>query len=103
MAQAKVLVDLTYTLTEKYRVDLKVYEIEVSSKHPEGVKVRFVLINEENKTPRLLVDNHAPFGFHMHTELPEDKNVRVQLPVNNHEDALQEFLQEVERIVKNER
>jgi len=102
MAQAKVLVDLAYGLNEKYRVELKVYEIEASSKHPEGVKVSFILIDDEKRVPRLLVDNHAPFGFHMHTELPEDKDVRVQLPVNNYEDALQEFLQEVERIVKDE-
>lgn len=60
------------------------------------------MIDEGKRAPRLIVDNHAPFGFHMHTELPENKDVRVQLPVKTYEDALEEFLQEVERIVKDE-
>lgn len=52
---------------------------------------------------RLLVDNHEPFGFHIHTQLPEDKNVRIQLPVSNYSEALQLFRQEVERIINRER
>jgi hypothetical protein len=102
MPEAKVLVNVSYMATEKFRIDLKVYEIEANKKHPEGVKVRFILIDEERKLPRLLVDNHAPFGFHMHTQLPDDKDVRIKLPVGTHEEALQEFLKEVERIIRNE-
>ncbi len=80
----------------------KVYEVSKSKKHPEGVKAKFVLIDIERNAPRLLVDNHAPFGFHIHTKLPDDKNIRVELPTKDFLEAYDEFLNEVERIVKNE-
>jgi hypothetical protein len=38
----------------------------------------------------------------MHTALPEDKEVRVELPVTDHSAALALFYEEVERILKNE-
>ena len=48
------------------------------------------------------MDNHEPFGFHMHTELPHDKAVRVELAVSDHNAALNLFLNEVDRIVEGE-
>jgi hypothetical protein len=48
------------------------------------------------------VDNHLPFGFHMHTKLPHDKDHREILDVKDHEEALSFFMVEVERIIKNE-
>jgi hypothetical protein len=48
------------------------------------------------------VDNHEPFGFHMHTELPEQHETRIQLAVTDHNAALALFYQEIERILKDE-
>ena len=80
----------------------KVYDVGDSKKHPEGVKAKFVLIDLERNTPRLLVDNHAPFGFHMHTTLPEDHTTRIALETKDYNQAYEEFLREVERIIDNE-
>jgi len=38
----------------------------------------------------------------MHTRLPQDRDHREILDVGNHEEALAYFLDEVERIIKNE-
>ena len=103
MGDAKVLWDQTFQLTESFRVEARVYEIEPNEKYPEGIKAKFVLVDIERNVARLLVDNHTPFGFHIHTNLPDDKDTRVSLEVKDFFEAFEEFLSEAERIVKNEK
>lgn len=91
MAKAVILVDQALNLSERFRVELKVFEVDSSDKYPEGIKVKFVLIDVIQKAPRLLVDNHEPFGFHVHEELPENKEVRRTLKTKNYLEALDEF------------
>lgn len=86
----------------KYVVLIKVYEVGKSKKFPEGIKAKFVLKNAEQGFARLLVDNHQPYGFHMHTRLPQDREHREILDVKDHEEALALFFAEVERIIENE-
>jgi hypothetical protein len=81
---------------------LNVIGVPRNPKFPSGIKAKFALIHMEGNYIRLLVDNHEPFGFHIHTQLPEDRNVRIQLPVSDYREALKLFRQEVERIIKNE-
>jgi len=50
------------------------------------------------KVPRLLVDNHFPFGFHIHEELPENRAVRRMLETMDYECALDEFWRVVKEI-----
>ena len=80
-------------------IEVKVYEVTKSKKFPEGVKVRCVLIDTETLKPRLLLDNHAPFGFHLHTKLPEDSDFRVSLDIDNYEDAIKIFFDEVKKAI----
>ena len=103
MGDAKLIWDQSFQLTENFRVEVKVYEVEPKEKYPEGVKARFVLIDMERNLARLLVDNHAPYGFHIHTGLPEDKTTRVVLNAKDFYEAFEEFINEAERIVKNEK
>ena len=101
--KAILLVDRRVVVREdKYVVSIKVYEVEKSKKFPEGIKAKFVLRDIERGSSRLLVDNHEPFGFHMHTRLPQEKDHRVKLDVKEHNEALTLFFEEVERIVRNE-
>jgi hypothetical protein len=86
----------------KYVVIIRVYEVEKSKKFPNGIKAKYLLKNVEQGFARLLVDNHEPYGFHMHTKLPLDTQHREHLKINSHEEALSFFLAEVERITKNE-
>ena len=102
MATVRIILNESFAINYKYRVILYVVEVPVGRKFPEGVKAKFILINSNGNFPRLLVDNHRPFGFHMHTQLPSDEGVRIELPVKNHNEALDVFFQEVERILKDE-
>jgi len=86
----------------RYVVSIMVYEVEKSKKFSEGIKAKFLLRNSCDGCARLLVDNHHPFGFHMHTRLPHDKDHREVLDVLDHNEALDFFMNEVERIIKNE-
>jgi hypothetical protein len=103
MAATRTLINEAFAISSRYRIVLLVLEVPISKKFPSGIKAKFVMIDSEGDFPRLLVDNHEPFGFHMHTQLPEDANVRVELSVKDHHEALDIFLREAERISENER
>ena len=91
MAKAVVLLDQKLDVSERYRVELKVFEVDPSDKFPDGIKVSFALIDVIQKVPRLLVDNHAPFGFHVHEELPGKSDSRRKLNTKDYMQALDEF------------
>ncbi len=103
MAATRTIIDENFAITSRYRLVLLAIEVPVNQKFPTGIKARFVMIDVEGGFPRLLVDNHEPFGFHMHTQLPEDSSVRVPLSVKDHNEALAIFMKEVERIIADER
>ena len=101
--KAKTLIDRKLVIRRgKYQVDIKVFEVEKSRKFPGGIKAKFLLRDIELGFPRLLMDNHEPYGFHMHTRLPEEKQHRLALDVADYNEALDLFLEEVERIVGHE-
>ncbi len=102
MAKARVLWLRSIQITPRFRAEVRVYEVQPSVKYPEGIKARFALIDGDRNVPRLVVDNHAPYGFHAHTNLPEDETTRVQLNVSNYLEAYDEFLSETERIIRDE-
>lgn len=101
--KAIVLIDRKQVIQGgRYLISIKVYEVGPSKKYPDGIKAKFVLQDTVNGYARLLVDNHEPHGFHIHTRLPHDRTHRESLDVSGHDDALTLFLEEVERIVRNE-
>ena len=102
--KAKVILDRTLVLSSdgRYKADIKVLEVPKSEKFPLGIKARFVLLDTYEETARLLVDNHEPYGFHMHTKLPKEPDHREKIETSDHEEALQIFLREAERLVRNE-
>ena len=102
MKKAIVLLSERLDVSEKFRVELTVLKVVPSARHPEGVKVSFVLIDTERGVPRLVVDNHAPFGFHVHTRLPEKRDERQILPTTDYVEALDEFWRFVKEIVRDE-
>jgi len=102
VGKAKILLDQRIDLSERYRVELKVLGVEPSPRFPEGINVSYVLLDVFDKVPRLLVDNHAPEGFHVHTELPHNKQVIRILKGASHIEALDEFWRLVKETVENE-
>lgn len=103
MATTRTIINEAFAISSRDRVVLLAMEVPVSKKFPTSIKAKFVLFDSEGGYPRLLVDNHEPFGFHMHTQLPEDSSVLVPLSVKDYNEALAIFMKEVERIVDNER
>ena len=102
MAKATLILDQRLDISERHRVELKVFEVEPSERFPDGIKVGFALLDIIDKVPRLLVDNHAPFGFHVHTELPKNKQARKPLATKDYQEALDAFWRLVKELVENE-
>ena len=104
MAGAKVLLDDVLVFNEgRLFAELKVFEVPKSKRFPEGIKVRCVLVDNEIQKPLLLLDNHEPFGFHLHTKLPEDKNFRMSLEIKTYPEAIAYFLKEAKKVVNREK
>ena len=103
MKASKIILNETFAINDRYRITLYAIEVPESKKFPSGVKTKFILIDVLENAARLLIDNHEPFGYHMHTHLPEDSSIRVKLPVTDHSEALNLFMNEVERIVNHDR
>ena len=101
--KADLLIDRNLVIQDgKYVAFIKVFRVPISKKFPEGIKAKFLLQDVEKKCARLLVDNHAPFGFHLHSRLPDDSDYREPLNVRDHDEALDVFFEEMWKVVRNE-
>lgn len=76
----------------RYLVEISIEDSDDKSKYPEGVKAVFRLIrldvdsNGETELV-LLIDNHAPQGFHSHDKLPDNHDFRNPLYINHWKEA----------------
>lgn len=86
----------------RYLAQIKVIEVPKSDKFPDGIKLRCVLLDVERNVPRLLLDNHEPFGYHLHTKLPEDKNFRASIDITDYTEAIRLFIAEAKKVVADE-
>lgn len=103
MQKAKLIRNERVTLNEgAFVIQIKAYEVPKTKKYPEGIKLKCVLIDVEAGKPRVLLDNHEPHGFHLHTRLPEDHDFRVSLDITDYEEAIRVFFKEVRKVVSNE-
>ncbi len=99
MSKARSVIDRAVLLEHgKFEARVKVYEIPKSLKFPQGHKVSCSLVERETGILRVLLDNHEPFGYHLHTKLPEDKSFRVGVDVKNHIEAIRLFFREARKV-----
>ena len=99
MSKARLLEDRVVSFADgRYEARIKVLEVPKNLKFPDGFKVSCVLLDTTTKSVRLVLDNHQPFGYHVHTELPHDKNVRLQIDVKNYTEAIRFFFNEVRKL-----
>lgn len=82
----------------KYIAHMKIREVPPDDKRPDGFKVNFVLVDTEAQRPVILVDNHEPFGYHLHPTARDDHRNRIELSVTDPYDALDIFLDTVKEI-----
>lgn len=103
MAKAKLLYDEKVRFLDgRLEARIVAYEVPKSKKFPDGIKLRCILLGFQIQAPRLLLDNHDPYGYHLHTKMPHNKSHRVQVDVENYEEAISFFMQEVQRMVNYE-
>lgn len=102
MPKAVVLVDKTISISERFRIELKVFQVPPQSKYPDGIKARFILIDMIRNVPKMIVDNHAPFGFHIHMNLPDDHERRIKLVSYDYHEALSQFWDLAMKIIDKE-
>lgn len=100
MTKARLIVDEVLTWHDgQFEAHIKVFKITKSLRFPDGIKMRCALLERQVGVLRLLMDNHSPFGYHIHSKLPENKNFRKSMAVRDHWEAIEIFLKECERIV----
>jgi hypothetical protein len=102
MTKATLILHQKLEISERFKVELKVFLVDCSEKFPEGIKVSFALLDVFENVLRLLIDNHEPFGFHVHEELPKNRNARRLLATKEYQQALNEFWRLVNGIIENE-
>jgi hypothetical protein len=101
MAPSSLLKDETFLFKDGlFEARIKIFEVSRSLKFPDGLKVQCVLIDMKNKIPRLLLDNHEPYGYHLHSKLPHDKKFRISLSFTSYQDAVNFFLVESRKLVE---
>lgn len=100
MTDALMLIDEILIWKEgQFEAHIKVYRVAKSFKFPEGIKTRCALVERRTGTLHLLLDNHAPFGYHLHSKLPKNRNFRELINVRSHLEAIEIFHRKCERIV----
>ncbi len=101
--KARILKDEMIVLASgRYLAQIKVIEVPKSDKFPDGIKLRCVLLDVVGNVPTLLLDNHEPFGYHLHTRLPADKNFRVSVDIADYAEAIRLFIAEARKVIANE-
>lgn len=77
---------------------MKIQSVPKDDNRPDGYKVNYVLVDLLKSEPVLIVDNHKPFGYHMHPNASTDHNDRVELDVEGPYDALDIFIKKAKEI-----
>lgn len=77
---------------------MKIQSVPKDDNRPDGYKVNFVLIDLEKMDPVLIVDNHKPFGYHMHPDASTDHSKRIKLDVDSPYEALDLFIKRAKEI-----
>jgi YD repeat-containing protein len=73
--------------------ELKIWEVPVDEKNPDGIRYRLVYIPAGRKSPAVLYDNHHPKGHHKHIEGQE-----FDYAYSGVDKLIQDFKRDVEAI-----
>ncbi|MES2801713.1 MAG: hypothetical protein V4654_04425 [Bdellovibrionota bacterium] len=99
MGKARPIINKVLSLNdERFEAHIRVFEVPTCQKFPMGYKVSCSLIEKGTGVLLVLLDNHEPYGYHLHTKLPEDKHFRSSVNVKNYNEAIDLFFAEVTKI-----
>lgn len=100
MGKACLILDQSVLLDdERFIAHVKVFAVVDNLKYPDGYKVRCALVEKNTRILWVLLDNHDPYGYHLHAKLPQNKNFRVSVEIQGYEQAIELFFKEVERVI----
>ena len=103
MKKASILIDKSQSLLNgRFVLKIKVLRVKKDEKYPDGIKAKFAMLDIEKQIIRLLIDNHEPWGYHIHPYLPEDHSVRTRIGAKDYQEAANIFFKEVQKVIKNE-
>ena|ERR1700683_5323015 len=66
MARARLILRRKWTDERGNLYEIVMWQVDRSSRYPEGVRCRLAFIRAGNPEPALLYDNHHPKGHHRH-------------------------------------
>ena len=84
-------------------MDILIEKVQINSCYPDGIRFRFILLNNKTNKTRYLVDNYNNHGPHEHPIYHIDRNKRVPLHVKNQSEAKEKFFDVIEAILLNEK
>ena len=92
---SEVLIDRYQQVGDHHSLRVKLQKIPASKKRPDGFKLNCVLIDLRINKAVLILDNHAPFGYHIHPEPQTDHTIRDELVVDDPFEAIRMFQKKV--------
>ena len=75
---------------KEYIVEIDIFHTANRRMFTEGISATFRLFEIDEFAEKelvYLIDNHEPFGFHEHDELPKNRESRISLRVRNWQEA----------------
>ena len=95
---SSVLIDAKQLVGDNYVAIIKLLKISPDRKKPDGYKLNCVLLNISLGKPVLILDNHDPFGYHLHSNPASNHDDREEIIVEDPFEAINIFFQKVKEI-----
>lgn len=95
----ELLIDTRQEFGEHHVAHIRVRKVPRNLNRPDGFKINCVLIDLRIGKPVLLLDNHYPFGYHIHPMPHVDKSKRESIQVSDPYEAIDIFIKVAEEKV----
>jgi len=96
---SKLLRDTKALLGEYWIAHIKLQTVTPDRIRPDGLKLNCVLLDKRTNQAVLLLDNHAPFGYHIHPQASTDHNFREEIVVESPYEAIDIFFSRAKEII----
>lgn len=94
-----MLIDTKQLVGDNHVAIIKLLKITPDEKRPDGFKLNCVLLDISRGKPTLILDNHEPYGYHLHSNPTSNHDDRVEIIVEDPFEAIDIFFQRVKEII----
>lgn len=95
---SKLLRDTKAILGEHWVAHIKLQTVTPDKLRPDGYKLNCVLLDKRTNQAVLILDNHAPFGYHIHPQASTDHTMREEIVVDSPYEAIDVFFSKAKEI-----